>query len=98
MSFTPLVSPAVTPLDTQFPVEAQQYTVPGAYFSPLSSPALQGQNEPNQMYAQRHSGMTVKSPVDMDLDSPSAAPTSVDMGRRARKANAAATAKAKAKT
>ncbi|KAK7941240.1 helix-loop-helix DNA-binding domain-containing protein [Apiospora aurea] len=43
MAFTPLVSPAVTPLDTQFSVETQ-YTVPGAYFSPLTSPALHAQN------------------------------------------------------
>ncbi|KZF25052.1 hypothetical protein L228DRAFT_265537 [Xylona heveae TC161] len=42
MAFTPLVSPAVTPLDTQF--QMPEYTIPGSYFSPLSSPALEAQN------------------------------------------------------
>ncbi|KAK6536954.1 hypothetical protein TWF281_001161 [Arthrobotrys megalospora] len=41
MVFTPLVSPAVTPLDTSFRVP--EYSVSGAYFSPLTSPALDAQ-------------------------------------------------------
>ncbi|EPS43969.1 hypothetical protein H072_2055 [Dactylellina haptotyla CBS 200.50] len=41
MMFTPLVSPAVTPLDTSFRVP--EYSVSGAYFSPLTSPALDAQ-------------------------------------------------------
>ncbi|EWC43493.1 hypothetical protein DRE_07525 [Drechslerella stenobrocha 248] len=39
--FTPIVSPAVTPLDTSFRVP--EYSVSGAYFSPLTSPALDAQ-------------------------------------------------------
>lgn len=42
-TFTPLVSPAVTPQDSTFQ-RPQEFTVPGAYFSPLSSPAIQAQN------------------------------------------------------
>lgn len=42
-SFTPLVSPAVTPQDSQFQT-LSEYAVPGAYFSPLTSPALLAQN------------------------------------------------------
>jgi hypothetical protein len=42
MTFTPLVSPAVTPIDPnlRFP----DSTVPGEYFSPLTSPAIEAQN------------------------------------------------------
>uniref|UniRef100_L2G3M0 Phosphorus acquisition-controlling protein n=1 Tax=Colletotrichum fructicola (strain Nara gc5) TaxID=1213859 RepID=L2G3M0_COLFN len=43
MAFTPLVSPAVTPLDPHFQMEAGGFTIPGAYFSPLTSPALHAQ-------------------------------------------------------
>jgi len=71
MAFTPLVSPAVTPLEAHFNIP--EYTVPGAYFSPLSSPALHAQNEQTSVYDQRHSG-TTNSPIDMNLDH--AAPTS----------------------
>src|SRR6186713_529554 len=46
MVFTPLISPAVTPLDTQF--RMPDYAVPGEYFSPLSSPALQAQIHTSQ--------------------------------------------------
>ncbi|KAK1757508.1 hypothetical protein QBC47DRAFT_411625 [Echria macrotheca] len=67
MAFTPLVSPAVTPLETQFSVEAQ-FTVPGAYFSPLTSPALHAQNDTLAAYDQRSSGLARSSPVDMDLE------------------------------
>ena len=66
MSFTPLVSPAVTPLETRFPVETQ-FTVPGAYFSPLTSPALHAQNESAAMFDQRLA--TGNSPQNMDLES-----------------------------
>ncbi|KAI9756834.1 MAG: hypothetical protein M4579_003670 [Chaenotheca gracillima] len=40
--FTPLVSPAVTPIDAQFALP--EYAVPGSYWSPLTSPALEAQN------------------------------------------------------
>ncbi|CAL3964243.1 hypothetical protein PZA11_001651 [Diplocarpon coronariae] len=75
MAFTPLVSPAVTPLDPHFNIP--EYTVPGAYFSPLSSPALHAQNEHSSVYAQRHSGAT-DSPIDATLDTHSA-PGSTNM-------------------
>ncbi len=42
MIFTPLVSPAVTPLDTQF--QYPDYAAPTDPFSPLISPALEAQN------------------------------------------------------
>ena len=73
MAFTPLVSPAVTPLETHFNIP--EYTVPGAYFSPLSSPALHAQNEHSSVYDPRLSG-TTNSPVDLHIDSHSAPPSS----------------------
>ena len=72
MAFTPLVSPAVTPLETHFNIP--EYTIPGAYFSPLSSPALHAQNEHSAAYTQ-HLSNTTNSPIDMNVDSHSA-PTS----------------------
>ena len=75
MAFTPLVSPAVTPLETHFGIP--EYTVPGAYFSPLSSPALHAQNERSSVYDQHLSGAT-NSPIDMNADSYSA-PTSTSI-------------------
>jgi len=44
MAFTPLVSPAVTPPGMQFH-DYPQYAVSGAYFSPLTSPALHAQRD-----------------------------------------------------
>ncbi|KAK3996340.1 helix-loop-helix DNA-binding domain-containing protein [Cladorrhinum sp. PSN332] len=97
MSFTPLVSPAVTPLDTHFPVQSQ-FTVPGAYFSPLTSPALHAQADPLAGFEHRHGSMPASSPVDMDLDAglPPVMPTSTtgDLPKKTRK-NAT---KARAKT
>lgn len=40
--YTPLVSPAMTPLESQF--RLPEYTIPGEYFTPLTSPALEAQN------------------------------------------------------
>lgn len=40
--YTPLISPAMTPLETQFRIP--EYTIPGEYFTPLTSPALEAQN------------------------------------------------------
>ena len=79
MAFTPLVSPAVTPLEAHFNIP--EYTVPGAYFSPLSSPALHAQNEHSSVYDQRHSG-TTNSPVDMNQESHSAPGSSVMLSRK----------------
>lgn len=87
MSFTPLVSPAVTPLDAHFPVDAQ-FTVPGAYFSPLTSPALHAQNDSHPSFDQRQPGSTTtNSPVEMELESGTAPSSSVDLSKKVRKGN-----------
>ncbi|KXX76992.1 Phosphorus acquisition-controlling protein [Madurella mycetomatis] len=91
MSFTPLVSPAVTPLDTHFSVDSQ-FAVPGAYFSPLTSPALHAQNDPLAVFDQRHGPATTSSPVDMDLDSNVS--TNAAQAKKMRKNAAKARAKA----
>lgn len=79
MAFTPLVSPAVTPLEAHFHIP--EYTFPGSYFSPLSSPALHAQNDHSSVYDQRHSGAT-NSPVDVSVDSYSAPGSSVMLARK----------------
>ncbi|KAI0160383.1 hypothetical protein GGR57DRAFT_457470 [Xylariaceae sp. FL1272] len=84
MAFTPLVSPAVTPLDAHFSAEPQ-FTVPGAYFSPISSPALHAQNDAASTYDLRHSGHTHNSPATMDVESPSTLTISDAMTKSARK-------------
>ena len=95
MSFTPLVSPAVTPLDTHFTVD--QFAVSGAYFSPLTSPALHAQSDPLALFDQMHSVVTTSSPVDMELDSSNAHPmhnsTPGDLAKKIRKNAAKARAK-----
>ncbi|KAK9469737.1 hypothetical protein V1512DRAFT_273575 [Lipomyces arxii] len=45
MMFTPLLSPAVTPLENPMAVN-KEFTYPSAYFSPLTSPALEAQSYP----------------------------------------------------
>jgi len=82
MAFTPLVSPAVTPLETHFNIP--EYTVPGAYFSPLSSPALHAQNEHQTAYDPRNSG-TTNSPVDMNPETHSAPASSTILARKTSK-------------
>lgn len=82
MAFTPLVSPAVTPLEPHFSIP--EYTVPGAYFSPLNSPALHAQNEQGAVYDQRTSGNR-NSPIDMNLDSHSAPASSNLLPRKSSK-------------
>ncbi|KAK0656387.1 helix-loop-helix DNA-binding domain-containing protein [Cercophora newfieldiana] len=89
MAFTPLVSPAVTPLETQFSIDTQ-FTVPGAYFSPLTSPALHAQNDSLSVYDHRHSNITVSSPVDIDLDAGNAPLPNPALGEPAKKARKAA--------
>ncbi|KAH8586313.1 hypothetical protein B0O99DRAFT_656892 [Bisporella sp. PMI_857] len=79
MAFTPLVSPAVTPLETHFNIP--EYTIPGAYFSPLSSPALHAQNDQTSAYGSRHSGAT-NSPIDLHAESHSAPSSSVIASRK----------------
>ncbi|KAI1172502.1 helix-loop-helix DNA-binding domain-containing protein [Nemania sp. FL0916] len=71
--FTPLVSPAVTPLDAHFPID-NQFMVHGNYFSPITSPALYAQQDPTLFYDPRHSAHTshtTNSPAAMDVESPS---------------------------
>ncbi|TVY46363.1 Phosphorus acquisition-controlling protein [Lachnellula occidentalis] len=82
LAFTPLVSPAVTPLEPHFNIP--QYTVPGAYFSPLSSPALHAQNEHSASQNARNSGST-NSPVDMNPEAQSAPASSLILSRKASK-------------
>ncbi|KAI9769331.1 MAG: hypothetical protein M1839_003754 [Geoglossum umbratile] len=73
MVFTPLVSPAVTPLDTNFAVS--EYTVPGAYFSPLTSPALEAQSHVHRSSypdLNQYDNSIATSP-DMSIDPPTTA-------------------------
>ncbi|KAB8199318.1 hypothetical protein BDV34DRAFT_207100 [Aspergillus parasiticus] len=67
--YTPLVSPAMTPLETQF--RLPEYTIPGEYFTPLTSPALEAQNANSTGYP-FHSGHVseigfVNSPIDSSI-------------------------------
>ncbi len=70
MTFTPLVSPAVTPLDAQF--QYPEFAVPGEYFSPLTSPALEAQNNAHQqsIYGAlpRSDSSDTTSPIEMNID------------------------------
>lgn len=84
MSFTPLVSPAVTPLETHFPVDTP-FAVPGAYFSPLTSPALHAQNDSLGIIDQRLGMMSGNSPREMELEPPALSQASVSPGDLARK-------------
>ncbi|KAF2756334.1 hypothetical protein EJ05DRAFT_477505 [Pseudovirgaria hyperparasitica] len=69
-SLTPLVSPAVTPQEAAFRVQ-QDFTVPGAYFSPLTSPALEAQRKRhhvNQHTPGTSASSAATSPIDTDVD------------------------------
>jgi hypothetical protein len=87
-SFTPLVSPAVTPHDARFQIP-DFTTVPGAYFSPLTSPALNAQNH---QQAQGQTGQyntsgssTGTSPAGVDVEMlGEAAIAQPEQGRRLR--------------
>ncbi|KAF2154862.1 hypothetical protein K461DRAFT_276026 [Myriangium duriaei CBS 260.36] len=91
-TFTPLVSPAVTPQDSVFQ-RPHDFTVPGAYFSPLSSPALQAQNG-GQHYRIGHASnqpstagtSAATSPNSNDFDMPGfGADSAVSIPDRSRK-------------
>ena len=95
MIFTPLVSPAVTPLDTQF--QYPDYTAPTDAFSPLTSPALRAQNQ-----AAQHSVFgTVRgsdtsdttSPIDpsVDFSAPTTGSTAVPLRKSKRKTSLSST-------
>jgi hypothetical protein len=63
--YTPMNSPVVHGVDNNQYHISNPYTVPGAYFSPLTSPALEGQ----QYYPQTSaSSVATSSPVDLDVD------------------------------
>ncbi|KAF1841341.1 uncharacterized protein K460DRAFT_293412 [Cucurbitaria berberidis CBS 394.84] len=68
-TFTPLVSPAVTPHDARFQIP--DFTVPGAYFSPLTSPALNAQSQQHALHRSQTTtsgSSTGHSPVDVDME------------------------------
>ncbi|KEQ76675.1 hypothetical protein M436DRAFT_39145 [Aureobasidium namibiae CBS 147.97] len=93
MSFTPLVSPAVTPRHSAFqPIP--EYTIPGAYFSPLTSPALHAQQQQQQNRSYAHSQYTnpttadnsaAASPLDLNMDIDSLKDTTDVAPRRSRR-------------
>ncbi|KAL7787539.1 hypothetical protein V8C37DRAFT_264009 [Trichoderma ceciliae] len=86
MAFTPLVSPAVTPLDPHFSME-NAFTVPGAYFSPLTSPALHAQNDSSSNYD--HTTHSNNSPIEMELELPAIPAVNLDLSKKTRKTQAA---------
>jgi hypothetical protein len=66
-AFTPLVSPAVTPYDARFQIP--DFTVPGAYFSPLTSPALNAQSQQHHQSQATTSGSpTGHSTINVDME------------------------------
>ncbi|KAJ4373818.1 hypothetical protein N0V83_002557 [Neocucurbitaria cava] len=68
-SFTPLVSPAVTPHDARFQIP--DFTIPGAYFSPLTSPALNAQSQQHALQQSQvtpSGSSTGHSPVDVEME------------------------------
>ncbi|PHH64546.1 hypothetical protein CDD81_4325 [Ophiocordyceps australis] len=88
MAFTPLVSPAVTPLDPHYGME-NAFAVPAAYFSPLTSPAIHAQTDISS--AHDHSSHSNNSPVEMHLEPPLVSPTTsatLEMAKKARKTSA----------
>ncbi|KAK3330228.1 helix-loop-helix DNA-binding domain-containing protein [Apodospora peruviana] len=97
MAFTPLVSPAVTPLETHFSVDTQ-FTVPGAYFSPLTSPAIHAQNDTLAAFDQSISAVPSSSPREIDLPEtalpPLPSPAPGDLAKKVRKNAAKARSKA----
>jgi hypothetical protein len=68
MAFTPLVSPAVTPIDPnlRFPDSA----MPGEYFSPLTSPAIEAQNVHSRRRVQQQASASASSSLASPLEAP----------------------------
>ncbi|KAI2888609.1 transcriptional regulator family: Helix-loop-helix [Aspergillus niger] len=84
--YTPLVSPAMTPLESQF--RFPEYTIPGEYFTPLTSPALEAHTSNPTGYP-FHTGQIsemgfVPSPADNALPM-SSAPSSPGLMRKHRR-------------
>ncbi|KAL4870185.1 helix-loop-helix DNA-binding domain-containing protein [Aspergillus spectabilis] len=84
--YTPLVSPAMTPLESQF--RQPEYTIPGEYFSPLTSPAIEAQNVNSNGFPIHSGPMTevnfVHSPVENGFPV-SSAPSSPGLARKQRR-------------
>ncbi|PHH68926.1 hypothetical protein CDD82_187 [Ophiocordyceps australis] len=76
VAFTPLVSPAVTPLDPHYTMDSA-FAVPTAYFSPLTSPAIHAQPDISPAYD--HSSHSNNSPIEMELEPPLVSPTSASL-------------------
>lgn len=88
--YTPLISPAMTPLETQF--RLPEYTIPGEYFTPLTSPAIEAQN-PNSNGVPQHTNQVSdlryqQSPVDNPLPVSSAPPSPGIVKRHRRRISA----------
>ena len=87
--YTPLISPAMTPLETQFRIP--EYTIPGEYFTPLTSPALEAQNAGSNAFPFQ----TTQPPSSsMSVDQQNmvvSAPSSPAMLRKARRRPSTAT-------
>ncbi|KAF1991942.1 hypothetical protein K402DRAFT_321568 [Aulographum hederae CBS 113979] len=66
-TYTPLVSPAVTPHDARFQMN-QEYVNPNAYFSPLTSPAIEAQNQYQHHAPPSSAGSVGTSPINLDVD------------------------------
>ena len=95
MIFTPLVSPAVTPLDTQF--QYPDYAAPAVAFSPLTSPALRAQNQAAQhsVYGAVRGSDTsdTTSPIDpsLEISATSAGSTAASLRKSKRKTSSSST-------
>ncbi|CRG86657.1 Phosphorus acquisition-controlling protein [Talaromyces islandicus] len=90
--YTPLVSPAMTPLETQF--RLPEYTIPGEYFTPLTSPALepQGSNTNGFPFQQTKQPPSTQAQVDPTTSMTMAsAPSSPAVLRRQRRRPSTAT-------
>ncbi|KAJ0413745.1 helix-loop-helix DNA-binding domain-containing protein [Aspergillus carlsbadensis] len=90
--YTPLVSPAMTPLETQ--CRQPDYAIPGEYFSPLTSPAIEAQNPHGYpMHSAPMTEMTfIHSPIDNGFAA-SSVPSSPGLARKQRRRPSTATNK-----
>ena len=95
MIFTPLVSPAVTPLDTPF--QYPEYAAPVDAFSPLTSPALRAQNQTPQysVYGAVRGSDTSEttSPIDpgLEFSAPTTCSTTASLRKSKRKTSSSST-------
>ncbi|KAL4801559.1 hypothetical protein BDV18DRAFT_148854 [Aspergillus unguis] len=81
--YTPLVSPAMTPLEsTAF--SQPHYTINNDYFSPLTSPAIEAQNSSSNSYPVHSGALTGGSVGNSPMDSgfPSSTPASPGLSRK----------------